>query len=154
MTRTTRIVIASAVAMLALGTAASFGAHGPAGAFRSLARLTVTPPSSSDPMQPGWLCRAQRDAMGSPAFRQMWAGNPKSVRGMGTCVNYMAGAKKQGTAAKVENRVLSAVQTCKADLRNHPASFRKRFGKTTKGSNALGRCVRSRSGVSSGRYHR
>lgn len=152
MKRTTRLLIASGAAMLVLGTAVSLAAQGPAGAFRSLARMTVTPPSN-DPTEPGWLCRAQRDAMGSPAFRQAWGGNPKSVRGMGTCVNYMTGAKKQGKSAQVERHVMAAVHSCKSDSRNHPATFQKQFGKTTKSSNALGKCVRSRSGISSGRYH-
>jgi len=146
MNRTTRTFLVSVVAMLALGTTASMAAHGPAGAFRSLARLTVSP-APNDPMEPGWLCRAQRDAMGSPAFSQAWGRSPKSKRGMGVCVTHMAVAMNEGKAAQVEHRVMLAVHACKADGRHHSASFRRRFGKTTKSSNALGRCVRFRSGI-------
>src|SRR5262249_14115635 len=43
MKRTSRTVIVSVAALLALGTAFSLADHGPAGAFRSLAGLTVNP---------------------------------------------------------------------------------------------------------------
>jgi hypothetical protein len=151
MKRAIRSLVAGTVAVVALGAAVAFAAYVPARAVRSGARATVTPPSkSSDSLVPGWLCRAQRDAMGVSAFNQLWGGKPKARHAMGRCVAGMAKAKSHGTAVQVEKRVLAAVQTCMSDLRRRPASFHGRFGATSKRSNALGKCIHSRSGVGAG----
>src|SRR5262249_28268820 len=136
----------AAVAFFALAAAASFAAHGPLRAFRSGSRATVTPPSGN---APGALCRAQRNAMGGAAFSQLWFGRANAARGgMRKCVAYMKSADTLGTAATVEHGIMRAVATCKADRRNHPAAFRRRFGVNTRSSNALGKCIRGRSNLS------
>lgn len=143
MSRVTRLFIIVA-ALLALGVAAAFAAHTPAGALRSAKRATVTPPSK-DPMVPGWLCRAQRDALGAASFSQLWAGRPGTPRtAMGSCVTFMAKAAAHGKASQIERSVLAAYQTCTRLRRADAAAFRKRFGAATSTSNALGKCVRAR----------
>lgn len=136
----------AAVAFFALAAAASFAAHRPAGAFRSGNRATVTPPSSD---APGALCRAQRNAMGGAAFSQLWFGRADAARGgMRKCVAYMKSADTLGRAATVEHGIMRAVAKCKADRRDHPATFRRRFGVNTRSANALGKCIRGRSNLS------
>jgi hypothetical protein len=153
MKRTVRTFVTGALAVLVLGAAVSVAAYAPAKAVRSGARATVAPPKQSiDSLVPGWLCRAQRDAMGALAFNQLWGGRPKARQAMRACVKSMTSAKKQGSAVQVEKRVLAAVQTCQSDRRRRPATFRKRFGATTARASALGRCVRSRSGVGAGSH--
>jgi hypothetical protein len=144
MNRVTRSVSIAAAALLALGAAAAVAAQTPAGAFRSAKRATVTPPSK-DPRLPGWLCRAQRDAMGAAPFNQLWAANPGAPRSaMGKCVTSMAKADAQGRASQVESSILNAYQACNRTRSANPAAFRKRFGTNSGTSNALGKCVRAR----------
>jgi hypothetical protein len=132
------------VALLALGVAAAFAAHTPAGALRSAKRATVTPPVK-DPMTPGWLCGAQRDSMGRASFNQLWAGNAAAPRSaMGRCVTSMAKAAAQGKAAQTERTILAAYRACRRMLNADGTAFRKRFGTNTQTSNALGKCVRAR----------
>jgi hypothetical protein len=132
------------VALLALGVAAAFAAHTPAGALRSAKRATVTP-AGNDPMTPGWLCRAQRDALGAASFSQFWAGNAAAPRSaMGRCVTSMAKAAAQGKAARTERTILAANRTCRRMLNADGTAFRRRFGANTHTSNALGKCVRAR----------
>jgi hypothetical protein len=132
------------VALLALGVAAAFAAHTPVGARRSAKRATVTPPTN-DPMTPGWLCRAQRDAMGAAPFSQFWAGNAAAPRSaMGRCVTSMAKATAQGKAARTERTLLAAYRACRRMLNADGTAFRRRFGTNTHTSNALGKCVRAR----------
>jgi hypothetical protein len=132
------------VALLALGVAAAFAAHTPAGVLRSAKRATVTPPAN-DPMTPGWLCRAQRDAMGMASFNQLWAGNAAAPRSaMGLCVTSMAKAAAQGKVARTERTILAAYRACRRMLNTDGPAFRKRFGTNTHTSNALGKCVRAR----------
>jgi hypothetical protein len=146
MNRVSRSLCIAAAAVLALGAAAALAAHTPAGALRSAKRATVTPPSK-DPLVPGWLCRAQRDAMGA-SFNELWAGNPRAPQSaMGKCVTSMAKANAEGRASQVERGVLAAYQTCKRMRKANAAAFRKRFGATTGTSNALGKCVRARTSV-------
>ncbi len=131
-------------ALLALGVAAAFAAQTPAGALRSAKRATVTPPAK-DPMTPGWLCGAQRDAMGRASFNQLWAGNAAAPRSaMGRCVTSMGKAAAQGTAAQTERAILAANGACRRMLNADAAAFRRRFGTNTHTSNALGKCVRAR----------
>jgi hypothetical protein len=137
-------LFAVVVALLALGVAAAFAAHTPAGALRSAKRATVTP-AGNDPMTPGWLCRAQRDAMGRAPFNQLWAGNAAAPRSaMGRCVTSLAEAAAEGKAARTERTILAAYQACRRMLSTDRAAFRKRFGTNTRTSNALGKCVRAR----------
>jgi hypothetical protein len=132
------------VALLAVGVAGAFAAHSPTGALRSAKRATVTPPAK-DPTTPGWLCRAQRDAMGKASFNQLWAANAAAPRSaMGRCVTSMAKAAAQGKAALTERTILAAYRTCRGMLNVDGAAFRKRFGTNTHTSNALGKCVRAR----------
>jgi hypothetical protein len=132
------------VALLALGVAAAFAAHTPAGALRSAKRATVTPPAN-DPMTPGWLCRAQRDALGAASFSQFWAGNAAAPRSaMGRCVTSMAKAAAHGKAARTERTILAANRACLRMLNTDGVTFRQRFGDNTHTSNALGKCVRAR----------
>jgi hypothetical protein len=137
-------LFAIVVALLALGVAAAFAAHTPAGALRSAKRATVTP-AGNDPLTPGWLCRAQRDALGKAPFSQLWAGNAAAPRSaMGRCVTSMAKADAQGKAAQTERRIMAAYGACRRMLNTDGAAFRKRFGTNTHTSNALGKCVRAR----------
>jgi hypothetical protein len=147
MPRVSRSLSIAAAALFALGAAAAVAAHTPAGALRSAKRATVTPPSN-DPLVPGWLCRAQRDAMGAASFNELWAGNPRAPQSaMRKCVTSMAKANVKGTAAQVQRSLLAAYQACKRMRRADAAAFRKRFGPTTSTSNALGKCVRARTSV-------
>jgi hypothetical protein len=130
-------------ALIVLGGAAAFAAQTPAGALRSVMRATATPPSN-DPLAAGWLCRAQRDALGAASFSQLWAENRAAPRStMGRCVTFMAKASAQGKASQVERSILAAQEACKRMRGNHPAAFRKQFGANTSRSNALGKCVRA-----------
>jgi len=141
-------LFAIVVALLVLGVAAAFAAHTPAGALRSAKRATVTP-AGNDPMTPGWLCRAQRDAMGKAPFSQYWAGNAAAPRSaMGRCVTSMSKADAQGKAARTERTILAAYRGCRRMLAADRAAFRRRFGSNTHTSNALGKCVRARTSSS------
>ena len=152
MSRAVKSFALAAAAFFALAAAASFAAYGPAGAFRSANRTTVTPPPGP---APGRLCGTQRGAMGAAAFSQVWAGRANAGRSaMGRCVNFMTSAKEQGTASTVQRGIMRAVATCKADRRKDPAAFRRLFGTNTSSSNALGKCVRSRSKLSARRVGR
>lgn len=152
MFRAFRSLVIAAVALLTLGAAVSFAAHGPGFALRSDKRATVTPPANE---ASGWLCRAQRDAMGAAAFSQVWAGRTTAARNaMRACVSYMTSENTNGTATAMEHRIMTAVATCKATRRSNPAAFARQFGSNTKSANALGRCVRSRSRLSSRRAGR
>jgi hypothetical protein len=152
MSRVVKSFALSAAALFTLFAAASFAAHGPIGAFRSAKRTTVAPPSAE---APGWLCRAQRDAMGAAAFSQVWAGKANAGRsGMRKCVAYMTRADAQGTASTVEHTIMRAVATCKAARGRDPSAFRRRYGTNTGSSNALGRCVRSVTKLSARRVGR
>lgn len=144
MNRAVRSFAVAAAALLALAAAASVAAHTTAGTLRSARRATVPPPSA-DPIAPGGLCRAQRDAMGAAAFNQLWVASPAAARAaMGRCVTSMAKAGTQGQASQVQRSIMTALQTCKSMRRADAAAFRKRFGTNTSASNALGKCVRSR----------
>jgi hypothetical protein len=142
MSRAVRVVVAAVVALSALGGAVSLAAYAPGGALRSASRATSAP--AADSARPGWLCRAQRDAMGREAFNQLWAGAPHARNGMGKCVTAMAEAKSVGRAGDVEQSVMAAVRSCRVSRHSNPGSFRRRFGRSTKTSNALGKCVRAR----------
>ncbi len=152
MSRAFRSFVIAAAALLTLGVAVSLAAHVPGGAFRSDKRSTVTPPAAQ---APGALCRAQRNAMGAAAFSQVWTGRTSAARkAMSACVSYMKRANANGTVAAMQNHVMSAVATCKAARRSNPAAFARQFGSNTGSANALGKCVRSRSKLSSGRAGR
>jgi len=152
MFRAFRSFVIAAAALLTLGVAVSLAAHVPGGAFRSDKRSTVPPPAAQ---APGRLCRAQRNAMGAAAFSEVWAvGTTPAQKAMSACVSYMKRANTNGTAAAVQRRVMSAVATCKAARHSDPAAFARQFGSNTGSANALGKCVRSRSGLTSGRAGR
>jgi hypothetical protein len=145
MNRLSRLFIIVAL-LLVLGVAAAVAAHTPAGALRSAKRATVTPPSN-DPLVPGWLCRAQRDALGTATFNQLWGGRPAAQKSaMGRCVTLMANADAQGRASQMERSIMAAHQACMRMRKTNSAGFRKRFGVSTNRSNALGRCIRARTG--------
>ena len=152
MFRAFRSFVIAAIALLTLGAAVSFAAHGPGFALRSDKRATVTPPANE---ASGWLCRAQRDAMGAAAFSQLWAGRTAAARNaMRACTSYMTSANTNGTATAMEHRIMTAVATCKAARRSNPAAFARQFGSNTRSANGLGRCVRARSKLSSRRAGR
>jgi len=152
MKRPIRLVVFGLVGLLALGAVVSLAAQGPAHAIRAAARATVAPaPAPTKATAPAQLCKTQRGAMGQAAFNQVWASNArKPNKAMSACVTFMAKAKKRSRATLVERRVLAAVKTCKAERQRKPAAFGKRFG-STRGTSALGKCVRSRSGIGAGR---
>jgi hypothetical protein len=139
------------VGLLTLGAVVSLAAQGPGHSIRAAARATVAPAPAPKAATPAQLCSTQRAAMGSAAFNQVWAANASYARkAMSACVSFMAKAQKQSRATLVERRVLAAVKTCKAERQRTPASFNKRFG-SRRGTSALGKCVRSRSGIGAGR---
>jgi hypothetical protein len=152
MKRTLRLFALGIVGLLSLGAVVSLAARGPGHAIRAAARATVAPaPAPKKTTSPARLCTTQRTAMGAAAFNQVWASNASAPRkAMGACTSYMAKAQRQSRAAGVEARVLAAVKTCKAQRQRTPAAFNKRFGSTRRTS-ALGKCVRSRSGIGAGR---
>ena len=88
---------------------------------------TTTPPSSGK-VNPAKLCKAQRAAMGTAAFNELWSTSGTS-NGFGKCVSAVAKAKK-GNATQAS--ILAAIDACKA--------------KGLKGE-ALGRCVAAKDGV-------
>jgi hypothetical protein len=93
--------------------------------------------------------------MGAAAFSQLWKGNPgASATALSACVKYMKGAGSNGTATATQNRIMTAAATCKADRRSNPGAFAQKFGTNTTSANALGRCVRSRSKLNTGRAGR
>jgi hypothetical protein len=142
----------AAAALLTLGAAVSLAAHVPGGALRSAKHSTVAPPSASAPTK---FCRAQRTAMGAAAFSQVWTGHTGAAAGaMRACVKYMKSANSNGTATTTQHRIMNAVTTCKADRRRNLASFASTFGTNTNAKNALGRCVKSRSKLNTGRVGR
>lgn len=151
MKRTLRLFALGIVGLLSLGAVVSLAARGPGHAIRAAARATVAPAPAPKATSPARLCTTQRTAMGQAAFNQVWASNASASRkAMGACTSFMAKSQKQSRATRVEARVLAAVKTCKAQRQRTPAAFNKRFGSTRRTS-ALGKCVRSRSGIGAGR---
>ncbi len=87
-----------------------------------------TAPPTTGKTNPAKLCKAQRTAMGTAAFNELWSTSGTS-NGFGKCVSSAAKARKGGT---VHTAVMSASRACKA--------------KGLKGE-ALGQCIAARDGV-------
>jgi len=93
--------------------------------------------SSSSPAQ---RCNAQRTAIGTAAFNQLYGTNANKSNAFGKCVSKLAKADEQNTA--------NASQTCKAErddasfAANHGGkTFAQFYGTNKNGHNAFGRCV-------------
>jgi ribosomal protein S24E len=80
------------------------------------------------------LCKAQREAMGVNAFRQLYGTNKNRKNAFGKCVSKLA--KQQA-----ENRE-NAAKACKAERDEIGAdAFKDKYGTNKNKSNAFGKCV-------------
>ena len=71
--------------------------------------LTTTPPTTPK-VNPAKLCQAQKTAMGTAAFNELWHINAQS-NGIGKCVSATAKARNANTQ---QTQIMNASKACKA----------------------------------------
>jgi hypothetical protein len=91
--------------------------------------LTQPTPAPAPGTNPAKLCKAQRAALGTAAFNELWGTNKNAKNAYGKCVSTVAHAKNAG---KTQQQILDAITACVA--------------KGLKGA-ALGSCVAATDGV-------
>jgi hypothetical protein len=96
--------------------------------------------NSPSPSSPAQRCNAQRTAIGTSAFNQLYGTNANDRNAFGKCVSKLTRADQQNTA--------SASDACKAEQSdpNFAAShsgktFDQFYGTNKNGHNAFGKCV-------------
>jgi hypothetical protein len=94
------------------------------------AALAQTPPPSPNPAQ---QCRAQRTAMGTTAFAQLYGTNAARSNAFGACVSKIAGAQRAEHSG--------AVAACRAERSTDATAFANKYGTGPKKRNAFGKCV-------------
>ena len=88
-------------------------------------------------------CRAEQadtafaDSHDGKTFDQVYGTGKNGNNAFGKCVSSKAKAANDAADAAVTN----AARTCKAERASDPAAFRAKYGKNTRKSNALGKCV-------------
>ena len=88
-------------------------------------------------------CRAEQadaafaDTHGGKTFDQFYGTGKNGNNAFGKCVSSKAKASNDAADAAVTN----AARACKAERASDPAAFRAKYGKNTRRSNALGKCV-------------
>jgi hypothetical protein len=88
-------------------------------------------------------CRAEQadtafaDSHDGKTFDQFYGTGKRGNNAFGKCVS--SKAKDSNDAA--DAAVVNAARTCKAERAADPAAFRAKYGKNTRKSNALGKCV-------------
>ena len=88
-------------------------------------------------------CRAEQadtafaDSHGGKTFDQFYGTGKNGNNAFGKCVSSKAKAANDAADTAVTN----AARTCKAERASDPAAFRAKYGKNTRKSNALGKCV-------------
>jgi hypothetical protein len=112
-----KLMVTAAVAAAALPTAA-------------LAQTTPTTPN------PSQQCRAQRTAMGTAAFAQLYGTNANRSNAFGKCVSKIARAQRSEHSA--------AVSACRDERTADAAAFANKYGTGKNKRNAFGKCVSSK----------
>ena len=113
-------------------------------AFLIVLALSVVPAaladSGSSGSSPAQLCAAQRTAIGTAAFNQLYGTNAGDRNAFGKCVSKLTRADQQNT--------VRASEACKAEQNdanfaaNHSGkTFAQFYGTNKNGHNAFGKCV-------------
>ena len=97
------------------------------------AALAQSPPTSPNPSQ---QCRAQRTAMGTTAFAQLYGTNAGRSDAFGRCVSKIARAERAEHS--------DAVSRCRAERSADASAFANTYGTGPKKRNAFGKCVSSK----------
>ena len=88
-------------------------------------------------------CRAEQadsafaDTHDGKTFDQFYGTGKRGNNAFGKCVS----SKAKESNAAADAAVTNAARTCKAERATDPAAFRAKYGKNTRRSNALGKCV-------------
>ena len=94
------------------------------------AALAQTPSPTPNPSQ---QCRAQRTAMGTAAFAQLYGTNAGRTNAFGACVSKIARAQRAEHSG--------AVAACRAERSTDATAFANKYGTGPKKRNAFGKCV-------------
>jgi len=124
--RTTLLALTGAAALCAPGAALAAG-HPGQGSDHG---------KGAGPANAAQTCKAQRDALGRAAFRELYGTNANKANAFGRCVE-----KTKGTMPEQRESVLSAAQDCKTEWKADPAAFAQKYGTNANKRNAFGKCV-------------
>jgi hypothetical protein len=101
------------------------------------AALAANQPSPSSPAQ---RCSAQRTAMGTIAFNQLYGANAHDRNAFGKCVSKLARSDQQNTT--IASEACGTEQNDPNFAANHDGkSFAQFYGENKNGRNAFGNCV-------------